>query len=94
VVTADARTIFDIWDSSKKYNPIPLTPEWLKRFGFELQPRKNHYEEYWKYGILTLHIYSAQATPVGVINSTKFKYVHQLQNLYFALTGTELPLKP
>ena len=29
----------------------------------------------------------------GLINGHKIKYVHQLQNLYFALTGKELEMK-
>ncbi|MGK3945644.1 hypothetical protein ABK046_45785, partial [Streptomyces caeruleatus] len=35
VVKIDARTIFDIWESSKKYEPIPITELWLYKFGFE-----------------------------------------------------------
>ncbi len=34
VVQADGRTIFDIWSGEGKYKPIPITDEWLFKFGF------------------------------------------------------------
>lgn len=102
VVTADARTIFDIWDSSKKYDPIQITPEWLERLGFKLVDDSGMTLEYNKRKITIL--FGTQRTPpilgdvlLGDDQDTyvnHIKYVHQLQNLYFALTGTELPVKP
>ena len=42
VVQADGRTIFDIWSgTSKKYEPIPLTEEWLIKFGFVRQGKRD-----------------------------------------------------
>ena len=83
------------------FKPIPLTEEWLLNFGFE----KHHQSFYnktlcvreveylWFYSIyplknsiIPLVNMSAQATGHYI------KYVHQLQNLYFALTGEELKL--
>lgn len=74
-------------------NGIPLTPEWLERFGFEVYGS----EPYWKYadGIngmfknnrFRLFTFQTHGDYVPV------DYVHQLQNLYFALTGQELELK-
>lgn len=77
---------------------IPLTEEWLLKFGFD-------YSEYigksssffFKYvGGSELHINPLN----GVVwierddnvfnNPALIEYVHQLQNLYYALTGTEL----
>ena len=42
VVQIDALSIYHIWDESKEYNPIPLTEDWLVKFGFN----KNHISYY------------------------------------------------
>jgi hypothetical protein len=81
-----------------KLRGIPLTPEWLERFGFDNSPA-----EHWSFGYSTVYgvfrkggitYNSSQKTfwYHGVLENQP-KYVHQLQNLYFALTGTELTLK-
>tara|TARA_R110000868_G_scaffold256359_2_gene513078 strand:+ start:510 stop:872 length:363 start_codon:yes stop_codon:yes gene_type:complete len=75
------------------YKPIPLTEEWLLRFGF----RDLGYGE-WEKGDIIL---DNEYTDKGIWNiretvshlSIDVKYVHQLQNLYFALTGEELTIK-
>lgn len=79
--------------------PIPLTEEWLLRFGFEYAVKKWRYNdgsigksEKYILPYLTLEIdlegrfvmHTAYPLPTYVY------YVHQLQNLYFALTGEEL----
>jgi hypothetical protein len=57
--------------------PIPLTAEWVKRFGLNQSNLVG--------GIYTDgDLYITVDMP---------KYVHQLQNLYFALTGEELTIK-
>jgi len=72
------------------YQPIPITEEWLLKFGFKKHLTEDTYPTFaknmlnWNDGILYLIGY-------GFINH--IKYVHQLQNLYFALTGTELIIK-
>lgn len=79
------------------FEPIPLTEDWLKRFGFE---DKNGYQHpcYRKDLILIYGRPENKWCVVigGGINSfestDKQMHVHQLQNLYFALTGTELKL--
>jgi hypothetical protein len=75
--------------------PIPLTEEWLLKFGFE--------EEYSQ--LTNIYKYFLPNTPFGYCQgkfnvftqtgcfSVETKHVHQLQNLYFALTGEELILK-
>jgi hypothetical protein len=78
--------------------PIPLTEEWLERFGFE------RYEEYDEGGFVdfryVLHINGLDfvsfwnSEELTVVNQPQtgvdVEYVHSLQNLYFALTGQEL----
>ena len=74
--------------------PIPLTEEWLLKFGFERQ------ENNWK--TLDLHFATIGWEKLAGITLSfekesiylpHIKYVHQLQNLYFALTGEELTFK-
>jgi len=81
------------------YKPIPLTEEWLLKFGFEKG------NKYWHNGLGSNIFYDLdnkylrQAYGTGVnitmfaISAMNIQYVHQLQNLYFALTGEELTVK-
>lgn len=76
--------------SAYKYDPIPITEQWLLDFAF-----LNGIEE------MTLCdenicIYWRKFESHFEINGEKYfkKYIHQLQNLYFALTEKELILKP
>ena len=61
--------------------PIPLTEEWLLKFGFKW----NGFE--WE--IENLFIKADFSMTLGSFK-VKLESVHQLQNLYFALTGKEL----
>jgi hypothetical protein len=68
------------------FRPIPLTPEILEKCGWE-EYAIGYYrldEFYIYYDNSGLNVYRFRDYPVTV------KYLHQLQNLYFALTGTEL----
>lgn len=67
--------------------PIPLTEEWLERFGFK--KFKNH-NDWSKRGVI---IHGRKRGFVLRRSVPVIKYVHQLQNLYFALTGEELEVK-
>jgi hypothetical protein len=72
-------------------NPIPLTEEWLLKMGFE---KKNETYKLKNFGKFIFHEIGISFYPAGILNSLLRKdliiYVHQLQNLYFALTGEEL----
>jgi len=69
--------------------PIPLTEEWLETFGFTLQEEIDAYMSPDEVNILHIDGYRQE-----VMRETEYsiplKYVHQLQNLYFALTEEEL----
>lgn len=76
--------------------PIPLTSEWLERFGFEKDDSRrtesHPYTDYEKSGVridLPYFEFHFNNCDSGI----DIEYVHQLQNLYFALTGQELELK-
>jgi len=77
------------------YSPVELTEEWLLKFGFKkVQEDKYgcHYEneECWIY--LNHNGFDLELiTGDERFNLLRtYKYVHQLQNLYFAITGKEL----
>ena len=73
--------------------PIPLTEEWLLKFGFE--KKKGYYDRYY-YSIDGMDIRidaDMFETEVGECLYKTIKYVHQLQNLYFAINDEELTMK-
>ncbi len=74
--------------------PIPLTEEWLLKFGFE--KHKNNYEEaeshnYYLNGLKYISCDDNWCLFNCLIKN--IEYVHQLQNLTFALTNEELTIK-
>jgi hypothetical protein len=78
------------------YRPIPLTEEWLVKCEFEKINHVNGYV-FWslsrsKINRLHLDVYDNYAKYYGYIVA-HCKYLHQLQNLYFALNGKELTIK-
>ena len=73
----------------KYISPIPLTEEWLRRFGFK-QRNVGYYfikDMCLSYANVGLHNYTLRLDGYYIHD---IKHVHQLQNLYFALTNTEL----
>lgn len=73
----------------ENYKPIPLTSEWLAALGFE-DERLDLGDDWY-----TLYSYNDEGF-VFMRNNERLrviKHVHQLQNLYFALTGEELTIK-
>ena len=71
-----------------EYKPIPLDEEWLLKFGFE------HGEKIAVHNIFVSYKdYIGIKGMLGVVKPVECKYVHQLQNLYFALTGEELEMQ-
>ena len=79
------------------FQPIELTEEWLVRFGFTLNMDNFNWnaaigENEIKDFKLALR-YSNRIGWFFQSKCTVIKYVHQLQNLYFCITGEELKLK-
>lgn len=94
--------IFDIID------PIPITPEWLERLGFGKEERETGLPQgretayrikVDKKTLLVVwfdplevelgHYFSTETTLMDHIKS-----IHQLQNIYHALTGDKLTIRP
>ncbi len=71
------------FDPVYMFCPVPLTEQWLKDFGF-----KKSLRTWRKFGCI-FHITQYGKFFINKLN-LEIKYVHQLQNLYFALTGNEL----
>ena len=85
--------IFDIDKGTIKAKPIPLTEEWLVRFGFEIKKGAWGTSAEIRIGRVRYVLY--QNRNVWLIDHTDgfrvdFKYIHTVQNHYFALTGQEL----
>ena len=83
----------NIYGNTINYKPIPLTEEWLLKLGFSNLKQPN--KRYFKHGKISGGLF------LGA-NYCNYKYtniiiditsVHQLQNLYFAITGEELKTK-
>lgn len=74
------------------FHPIPITEERLLKFGFEVENTNGGFLKWQKgnFKLLDGRLPDPQFhSPKAII-----KYVHQLQNLYFVLTGEELTITP
>lgn len=80
------------------FTPIPITEDWLLKFG--ATKGCNHDAE--RFNLLGYGVYLKCDHPCAVVMegccmeeviSDNLKYIHQLQNLYFALTGEELQIQ-
>jgi len=87
--------IFKNWDRIK---PIPLTEEWLLKMGFKFFGGSGYKTEYsdlhWNFSLrngFMPDIFFKHAIKADKIIGCN--YVHQLQNLYHALTNNELTIK-
>jgi len=74
------------------FKPIPLTEEWLLKFGFEKIGRNFTTKDNFVIW-LSLSSETYQFRLHGYGKDIEIKFVHQLQNLYYALTNEELKLK-
>ena len=91
------------WFFKDSYFGIPLTEEWLLKFGFEKVDVNEQYEISCSINerksvinvsiedevVIDVHTYNPK-DKYGAWLNTPNKHVHQLQNLYHALTGEEL----
>ena len=87
----------DLWDMFK---PIPLTEEILLKCGFgksdEHEMGHNYNETfgfYYDYHFKRFRLECDDGIKHGAEMSLDIQFLHQLQNLYFALTNEELEIK-
>jgi len=80
-----------IYEFPEDYKPIPLTKDWLLNFGFNISIRQRwehpniNFSSFYIFGVGSF--YMPYITP-------QVKYVHQLQNIFYYITQTELSLLP
>lgn len=81
-----------------RFGPIQLTEEWLLKFGFT-EKYKSIHNSWTKNGSKIFQLSDYEDEEGELMNEFYYegnvhvKYVHQLQNLYFALTEKELTFK-
>jgi hypothetical protein len=84
-------------------NPIPLTPEILEKLGLEQSTHQKFARHWFSFDLrLSIRVLKKDGrcwvryAGYPITNLTEKQgsiyYLHQLQNLYFALTGTELTI--
>ena len=100
----NARMIDMLVKNEAEFNPIPLTEEWLIKFGFSkmddttpsnYRVHKSKMFFYIRYGTFTTDMGKTDLIGYnGLFVGNKFvrviRYIHDLQNLYFSLTCEEL----
>lgn len=80
------------------FYPIPLSESWLERAGFEMEKRvheSGNYDWIAESGWLSIMGLNGEArvrlrTAGTLTLLDSIKFLHQIQNLHFALTGTDL----
>lgn len=95
----DCRDDYGMFTPNGKYEPIPLTEEWLLKLGFEKDEYNNQKAYYYTFNGFKLNVINGSLVidnpnQLASAKNIKIEHVHQLQNLYFALTGEELEVKP
>lgn len=87
-------TILEVWESEREWcKPIPLTEEWLLKFGFEIQGKRISKDWFFLWYDNDKIVFALAEMKEAVGAYLIIKYVHQLQNLYFVLTNEELTWK-
>lgn len=85
-------TALTIFCCGKLHKPIPITEEWLKKFGFNYPSKE--WASIGMFGIrVPLFDYFVYGHPKVLDGQTfplECRYIHQLQNLYYSVTGEEL----
>jgi hypothetical protein len=81
----------------KLVKPIPMTEEWLVKFGFVIF-NEYFFKEFGNHNEFSITLFDYDNGKFIYNPKTHFNYIdiihaHQLQNLYFALTNEELTIK-
>lgn len=101
LVTIDARSIFDVWDSDESYSGLLLTPQLLLSHSFK-QATDNIWYDFQDGSYLELReVKDGWYVTIGDspemscdeeqrIGITTIQYFHQLQNLIYDMKGIEI----
>jgi hypothetical protein len=89
-------------DGKVAFEPIPLTEEWLLKFGFNKDYKQGYIGKDFSnldFVLTELFVmgewqkgYAFQFSAGGWSRYKEFNFVHELQDFYFAMTGEELEL--
>lgn len=102
IITVDGIDDIDIFNSKMgdvpvhSVEPIPLTDEWLEKFGFQNVKNLYFYYSNFRCKIERLAFSWDVRFIVASNHSVSIKkifFVHQLQNIYFALTNEDLVIQ-
>ncbi len=93
VRAVDFEGLNSLYDDIKNIKPIPLTEEWLLKFGFR-HVMNNWYNLHANGNTFNVYLFEDGRYRVEIVSQSigVFEFVHTLQNLYFALTNKELIL--
>lgn len=93
-VSVEAQDLND-WSYLERIKPILINDEWLNSLGFEFNGStwQGDFDEGYSEWKLTSRGFIDYDEHLLWHNDRHYKYVHELQNLVFALTGCELDLK-
>jgi hypothetical protein len=95
----DATMMVDIAGGFIEAKPIPLTEEWLEKFGFEktsgisYSSGEEKRTNIWRKDKFTYNGWNGWWVMKRKFSGKNLQHVHQLQNLYYALTGEQLTIK-
>ena len=99
VYDLDGKTIIkvsgdDTYFEAQLYKPIPLTKEWLLKFDLFEKYQSIHNDNFSGNIHIEYNKYINNYTfYIGNFDVVMLEYVHQLQNLYFILSGRKLEIK-
>lgn len=98
--TVDIEILQDVSAYPDRYGPIKLTPEWLERMGFREGSTSKYCNEIDFYGPNDMIIQCSKENKQSFelfgsewTIGKPFQYVHELQNLFYALYREELTKK-
>ena len=95
-ITIDDLVYLSKGEEITRIHPIPLTEEWLLRFGFKAakypKGRCFYLNNFWISLSEKLNVYISDTSEEDDLSGITLNilHVHKLQNLFFALTGEEL----
>ena len=104
IVQVNSRMIAMVEKDEAEFDPIPLSEDILLRLGFEKRQFHQRAEFNLEFDVDNQKHFLEVAYPRNIERDVivyfdrsfykHIQYLHQLMNLYFALTGTELTLNP
>ncbi|SIN93552.1 hypothetical protein SAMN05444409_1221 [Epilithonimonas zeae] len=91
----DINIIQSIMNGSTDYKPVELNDEWFNKFDFSKEHFGYYYENIYEFSVLTSrnNAYIVRWGNQVLAGAEPIRYVHELQNIFFALKGSDLPTK-